>query len=586
MPTKDQINMWKNGGTQTNVDYHFTNINQVSAFSHEALKGVSLQRREMLETEMSGFKNASAPILGSTLTKTAQMMGGDRGGGGFTGSGNTAQMNPEIYTPLMLNQNLSMPRDRAVVNAWIRAHFTFNPYIQNAIDLHRTYPISKINIKCHDKRVQDFFEAMAEEIDLLNICIDIAQEYWLLGEAFPYADFNSNRGTWNRIFLQNPDYCVVKKSVGPEPSILIKPDENLKRIVNSNKPSDRVQRDLLPPHVINAIRKGGEIPMDEFNLSHIARKLDITQTRGTGLTVSVFRQLMLMDLIRESELVQFQDLINPMMVVKVGSTEHKPTPESLDAYRQTFEQATYDRNFRIFTHDGVTIETISKSTGIYDTTAKYAQLVKELYIGMMVPSVVIEGGADVTYANGGVTLDVLKQRYTTFRNILAKWLRRKIFAPISKIQGFYERKGGEGKRLIVPDIEWNHMSLFDTNDYISQLVTLTSGEGANKRASLHVLYRSLGLDYDEEQKNMRSEMIQNAMMKKEQAILETYDMSDLRALTEDSEIKEKKGVDAPTLAVPGMGSGEPPPGGGMPDMSAMSAPTPPAPPAPAPAPPK
>ena len=587
MPTKEQQKLWLQGSTMTNVDY-LAMKKEASAIpepSRETVKSVSTERRALLEMEYEALsKKSSSPILGGTkpMEKRAQMTGGGMGGGGgvhgaggFTGSNNTMQMNPEIYSPLLLNQNLSLPRDRAVVNAWIRAHFTFNPYVQNAIDLHRLYPISKLNIKCHNKKVEDFFAAMAEEIDLLNVCLDISQEYWLLGEAFPFANFNKNKGKWDRIFLQNPDYCVVKKSLGSESSILIRPDENLKNIVNSNKPSDIAQRNMLPPDVIKAVRAGQNIATDPFNISHIARKLDITQTRGTGLTIACFRQLMLMDLIRESEHVQYQDLINPMMVVKVGSTEHKPTSENLDAYRQVFEQATYDRNFRIFTHDAVTIEAVSKSNGIYDTSAKYAQLVKEVYIGMMVPSVVIEGGSDVTYANGGVTLDVLKQRYTTFRNILSKWLRRKIFAPISEIQGFYERKDRQMK-LIVPDVEWNHMSLFDTNDYIQQLVTLTSGDGSAKRASLKTLYRSLGLDYDEEQKNIKREMIQSVILDKEKQVLTTMELSKLRTITEDTEIKEEKGLDAMDQ-VPGMQApGAPPAPGGLPDMS--GAPTPPPPP--------
>jgi hypothetical protein len=178
----------------------------------------------------------------------------------------------------------------------------------------------------------------------------------------------------------------------------------------------------------------------------------------------------------------------------------------------------------------------------------------------------MDGGSDTTYANGGVALDVLRQRYMQFRNKMSSWLRTKIFAPIAKIQGFYEYKNGE-KQLIIPDIDWNHMSLFDTADYVQQLVALTQGEGDQKRASLHTLYRSLGLDIENEVRNMRKEAIQSAIAKKEKAALDTLPLNELRALDDDDEIPEPK--EAAAGAVPGEGAP-----GGMPDLGGLGGPPP------------
>jgi hypothetical protein len=114
-------------------------------------------------------------------------------------------------------------------------------------------------------------------------------------------------------------------------------------------------------------------------------------------------------------------------------------------------------------------------------------------------------------------------------------LKRKIFAPISKIQGFYDYSGGE-KQLIVPEIDWNHMSLFDAGDYINTMVTLTQGVGDQKRASLHTLYRSLGLEFEDETRKIRKENIQNAIAKKETEALEALDLNALRALDDEDEI--------------------------------------------------
>lgn len=151
----------------------------------------------------------------------------------------------------------------------------------------------------------------------------------------------------------------------------------------------------------------------------------------------------------------------------------------------------------------------------------------------------MDGGSDVTYANGGVALDVLRQRYITFRSIMTDWLKTKVFAPVSQANEFYEYHG-EKKKLIIPDIEWNHMNLFDAGDYINALKELTApDQSGKKRASMHTLYRSLGLDYEDEKVNMRKEAINELIAEKEREALKQYSLNDLRALSDDDEIVEK-----------------------------------------------
>jgi hypothetical protein len=597
MPTRKQEEMWKSGSMVTNVEHYASEMDDRPFISAKTLKSLSQERQMMLESDINNGMFKGGPqqsqsrvaYHSSGMVKTASpysMNGFTGNGGGYKGSGNTAEMNPQIYSPFIQNQNLNLPRQKDVVNAWARAFFVLNPIVQNAINLHSSYPISKLNMKCHNKKVETFFSEMSEELNLLNICIQICQEYWLLGEAFPYADWDEANGKWSRLFLQNPDYIVVKKTLG-EPSILIKPDENLKNIVMSNKPSDIAQRRLLPQDMVQSIKKGENIATSNFNISHIARILDTSNVRGTGLVNSVFKQLMLMDLIRESEYVQFQDMINPLMLISIGNNDARLGPEHLEAYRQVFEQAVYNKDFKIFTHDGVKVEMVNKGSGIYDTNAKYTQLLSELYTGLMVPKIVIEGGGDITYGNAGVTLDVLKQRYITFRNILSKFLRKKIFAPVAYANDFYEYKDGE-KILVIPEIEWNHLSLFDTADYVNQLVSLSS-EGEGKRVSKQTLYRSLGLDFEDEERKMRQERIKNAIAKKESEVLGTMSLNDLRAVTDDTEIEEKVNEETGDVEAGAAGGGLP--GAGLPgsspspDLSGAGLGGPPPPPPPEPSPP-
>ena len=378
---------------------------------------------------------------------------------------------------------------------------------------------------------------MIEDIDLMNVCIQAAQEFWLLGEAFIFAELDQRQGKWSRLMIQNPDYIVVKPSVqANEPLILLRPDENLRRIVFSNRPADIQQKAQINPTIIEHVKRGENIPLDPMYISHIARKISPYEQRGTGLPVACFRELMLFQLLREAKFVQAQTMINPMTVVKIGNqADFRPSIADLEAYREMFAQAEYDRDFKIFTHDGVNIERIGWAQGIYDISGDITQLLKEIFMGLMVPQIILEGGGDITCANGGISLDVLKQRYMSFREMLSKWLTRRIFAPISEIQEFYDYGDGE-KKLIIPEIDWNHLSLFDSNDYVQVLVQLSTGD--QKRVSQHTLYRSLGLDYDDERAKMRQESIAEAIALKENASLMRLPLTELRTLTEDGDIPE------------------------------------------------
>lgn len=845
----------------------------------------------------------------------------------YRGSGGTVRQTPEIYSPLWLTSNLNLPRDRATINAWCRSFFALNPMVHNAITLHSTYPISKLNIKCKNEKVAKFFEQMIEEIDLMNVCVQIAQEYWTLGETFIYAELNNSTAKWSRLLLQNPDYITVKPSViAEEPIISLRPDENLKRIITSNRPGDIQQRQKLDKSIIEHVKRGENIPLSNFYVSHLARKISPYETRGTGLPVACFKALMLWDELKEAKYAQASNMINPLTLIKVGSQDYKPTPADLEAWREVFEcydeetevltedgfkkyheiieaipvlgtgkfetkikigvkvacfepnteqmvfmeptkafvnkysgemyhfknekidlkvtpnhdlwisprgyeyhghrslrktiwepwrkekaenlnlndyiklrsqikwkgheniksvsvngkdipielyleflgyvlsegclysdkkfqhtvgisqtkyvkemknctdklsealgksyssryrsedskdwngifagkeiynhfkeaicgdngntlaeckrvprwimelsprllqifldalvlgdgsknprknkitigfsyystskqladdvyeiayrcgyvptmfvrdsdeyickegkndrlplytilwssntnkgtfpqlyktfinsqtkqktnmlnrvqyngnvwcltvptglfitrrggkitvqgnSAQYDRDFKIFTHEAVTVERVGYNSGIVDTSNDFTQLMKEIYIGLMVPSVLFDSG-DITYANGSVALDVLRQRYITFRNMLSSWLRRKIFAPIAKINDFYDYVNGE-KVLIVPDVDWNHMALFDTGDYIQNLVTLS---GDPKRVSVQTLCRSLGLDWEEEKRKIRAEQIQESILAKEKDSLSKMPLAELHTIKSDGEIRE------------------------------------------------
>lgn len=863
-----------------------------------------------------------------------------------TTKGISDMLGPEVYSPLFILANLNLPKDRVTMNAWNRVFYDTHPVVRNAINLHASYPISKINISHPDKKVQEFFLEMAEKIDLYSVVYGAALEFWKLGECFPYAELDRETNSWKKITILNPDYIHVKKSaIGDHTIISLRPDAGLQRLVNSNSQSDIALKKRLPKHIVDAVKKGESIPLDGINISHLKLLSSPYDVRGTSVIVSVYKDLMHYDKLREcfdkdtevltsngfkkytdifnldnqsikndvmiasyndisdkieylkptnsvlkdftgemihfngkkidcmvtpnhrvysskktsegwqpyeislakdigngsfykfktsatfdnlndidevivgdkkvpvktylkfagylvsegciyqkirndkrkngyqyfdnkiitsqlptslcfedmknvyteisdimgyklSESFRVQDsgfsksspkeiwsasifgkelvdhcienfgidgktdsfnkriprwvlnlkpelqrimlsalvsgdgsifrkktttsfryntvskqladdvfemvykcgftptlgtykragrdineyviswsysgigvepliynnfkynaakinkvnyndkvwcvevptglivtrrngkiviqgqckfaqadnMVNPLTLVKLGgSNDYRPTQSDLDAMKSVLEEAQYDKDFKIVTHDGVTIERVGYGGQILDISQDLEFIMNNLYIGLMVPKSIIEQDS-VTYASSSIGLEVLRQRYDIFRNMMKKWLEQKIFAPISQLQGFFNYKDGQ-KILQVPTVDFNHMNLYDMSDYIQGVSNFV----ANEQVSLQTLYRSLGLSYEEEKRRLREEAIDKVKKTKELEALNVMRLRELENLDPNGVIPEPPasadgmgglGPDMdssglPGLELPGMPSGGP-----------------------------
>ena len=88
------------------------------------------------------------------------------------------------------------------------------------------------------------------------------------------------------------------------------------------------------------------------------------------------------------------------------------------------------------------------------------------------------------------------------------------------------------------------MAMFDLADYINVIGQHAVGE--QKTVSVHCLFRSLGIDYEDERRYKRHEAIVEAIEAREKEMLNKLSLTDLRALDVDDEIP-----DTPETPVPG-----------------------------------
>ena len=151
------------------------NASNNTGVSSEALNNVSEERRAdiLVRGTTSGGLQTGSPspviVYSNSFKKTQEDLkkyaattslstGSGTGSFGVPSGGDTIRQAPEVYSPLFQIANLQLPRDRITMNAWNRNFYDTHPLVHNCINLHSTYPIGKINIRCKHKKVEAFFK--------------------------------------------------------------------------------------------------------------------------------------------------------------------------------------------------------------------------------------------------------------------------------------------------------------------------------------------------------------------------------------------------------------------------------------------
>ncbi len=506
-----------------------------------------------MEKRASMIKNTVVPLRNSPgMTRMADAQ--------------VVRVAPKPFSPFYEESNLMLPRDRREVNAWARHYYATDAWVGNAIDLHSTYPLSAFGVKSDDEVVTKFFNTMLNELNFSSLIYQIGLEYNIIGEVFPLCDLNENTGKWSKITVYNPDYIDVKSNVLTNSVISIIPDDELKRIVSSTNPDDISIREQLQPGILPYIYSGRNIPVSERFISHISRKNSPYDLRGTTILTRVFKDLMYRDKLREAQFAIADNHVTPLKIFKVGTADgtYRPQSADLQAFRDMLEQATYDPNFTLVTHPGLEVQYVGSTGSILPLDGEMDRIEDRVLTGLFT-SKAFTHSEGPTFSNASVALEVLQQRYVSFRTLIEKWLEWKIFRPICKLQGFTRVRAGV-EELILPKVNWDKINLKNNREYQSALEGLVR----EQKVSIHSLYKTLDLSYDEEMNYIKQEIVdlQEIAYKLEQVYTGPENIN-VTSDAKDSKPEEEQTAEKETPESGGgldfdLGGGDG--GGGMPDM--------------------
>jgi len=143
-----------------------------------------------------------------------------------------------------------------------RHFYKTDPIVATGLDFHAQFPITAfyLDMKDQDPYIKRYYEDMCDDIRLKQMLLYISHEYWVLGNVFPFGEWDTNEGKWKRLVLLNPDFVSLKSSVfSGEPQLELSPDPKLTQIVNSRQPRDVFEQ--LPSEIVTRVARGEKIPL-------------------------------------------------------------------------------------------------------------------------------------------------------------------------------------------------------------------------------------------------------------------------------------------------------------------------------------
>lgn len=435
---------------------------------------------------------------------------------------NISMSPPTFYHPLFQSTNMMLPRDRRERNEWCRHFYRTEPIIATALDLHTEFPISDFSNVCSDPYIKKFFDYMAfEKLDIINLLLDIGLEYWKIGDVFPFGQLNESTGMWDKFVILNPDYINIQTSImAEEPIIELIPDSQIREIINSGPSGEWAEiYNQLPSDMVQQVQTGRNVRLDSRLVSHIAHKASQYETWGTPIMMRCFKTLIYKDKLRQAQDAIANRHITPIRVAKIGQPgEPMPAQEDLDSFRDTLMMADGDPSQFIVYHYGLQFDYVGSTGKILPLNQEFDYIQRELMDALSINQAMLNGEGP-SYANAQVGFDTLARRYMAYRLRLESWIRRKIYKPISEIQGFYRSKNGEisakwmspkqkkisaGRKdmeLIVPDIAWQQQDLTSNQTAMSFLQQLSN----RNLISMSTILPMLNLDPETEFKNLERE---------------------------------------------------------------------------------
>ena len=468
----------------------------------------NLHPRSITGAVMDGFRKKEA---GGPSSQSATYTDSPSGGG----MSNIYRNSPRrFYDPEQTNTAVHLPKGLKQKNRWYRWFYNHDEVTGAVIELHATLPYSKFELELDDPFIKSRYEACVDKTNLFSKFTPVDTEFMLTGESIIHHNWDESSGMWDNVVILDPDYVEVVSSpfIKNGYHIELRPDEELRKLVNSSKPEQIALKKRLPKEILKKVSTGKNIELDPDTVTHIARKTKPTDVRGTSMLSRMLRSYMYEDKLREAQITIADNFIFPLKIFKLGDKNlgWVPNESHQQALAQMLQQASFDPNFALIYHYGLEVDYVTVADKLMNLNAEWDELTKRKMIGLGVSQSFLNQETSYAAANAG--LQVQLSRYKAKRDMLEDmWIIPSIFQEMARRNEWYKRDKREivgqyrvarsddenQRRLIIPRIVWNKkLSMRDDNAYLTFLNNVyAQGKGP---ISTITLLQHMGLDLEHE----------------------------------------------------------------------------------------
>lgn len=367
--------------------------------------------------------------------------------GGFPGMGGQVDKLPMTYVDPLLDPVLLMfPRENdKQANARYRHYYMYNPIVHSVIDLHASYALSDFELRCEDRVIEEYYNDIKERLDLLSMMINLNRDFWLLGNAYMYGDWDEVNKEWIRFNQLPPENIELHRSyIGGTPVYFIKPDDSVKKVLQSNSAADRAVASTIPVELREAIISGTPYQLANERLIHFANRPAQYTLQGESILKPCLKDLLFEDKIRLLQFTFTDRAMYPLKHWKIGSEAKGWVPDKkhFNEIKALIMAGINDPDYNLITHPFVSLDIKDQKGAWEDLKAQFDFAQKRIMIGLFCNDAMI-GGEASPYAKDMINMKVVMHRYLMNRNLLERVIREKVFLPVAYEHGLVKRTQAE-----------------------------------------------------------------------------------------------------------------------------------------------
>jgi hypothetical protein len=345
-----------------------------------------------------------------SLKRTAGMDGGM--GMGMDGGGSSRV--PIMYVDPMFDPILLMfPKENLKeLNRRLRHYYSFHPIVRNLINLHSTFPFGDMEVRCEDKELEPYWQDLSERLNLMQMIVHMSRDYELLGESFHVGNWDDTTLEWEAFHQYPPENIEVHKVyAGSGLAYFLKPDEELRKMMNSSKEIDRAVVEMLPPDFKDRVSQGKPIHLDNSRVIHYANKSAGYLTRGESPLKAALKYLLAEDKLYMLLLVFIDRHMFPMKIWKIGSKEQKwlPSKKHFDMLKAKLIEAKGDPDYDLIYHAFLEMEYKTGATQHEDLIKWFDWTQKRILIAMFANEAMFAEANP--YAKESMSIKLIMHRY-------------------------------------------------------------------------------------------------------------------------------------------------------------------------------